>query len=196
MALAALATVVVAVIAMSGHTASSGPALNIAPSEFHLGTSSSATTSQDGVPIPATDTRGFLRISIVESVPFLVTDPNGRRTGTDPATGHELAEIPDAAYLPDEHIADPEDPQERTRSHSSFELIGPIDGTYVVQLASTTRTSVVASFFQANRAEGTSKVEGAARVLEGSVPRYLVRYRGGVGQTIEVQRADAAAKRY
>jgi hypothetical protein len=204
MILAALVTAVVATIAVSREgpfagpvKQSSAPMTPTSASSSGVTTASarpnSGTTTTSSVIESAPDTRGFLRIKIFECVPFLVTDPEGRRTGIDPATGNQLNEIPEASYLPDEFIADPENSAIRTPASCIFELIGPVDGTYAVQLASTTGLSYAASFFEANHAEGTSQMQDSARLPVGSAPKYLVNYQGGAGQAIQVRRLNPAA---
>jgi hypothetical protein len=138
------------------------------------------------------DTRGFLRIVVDQCIPFLVTDPEGRRTGIEPATGNKLEEIPGASYLDNEFLSDPENPGSVTSSSCVFEVIGPLDGIYKVQLGPGNGTAYTASFYEANHSEGASLVLDSGQPVFGLAPQYLVKYSGAPGAAITAQRVNSS----
>jgi hypothetical protein len=85
----------------------------------------------DGVPRPA------VVINIYSPADVLVTDPNGRRSGIDPATGQVFDEIPGSSYSDEGGIEDDENPGFHTDFYRSLHLSAPVDGNYQINVTGT-----------------------------------------------------------
>jgi hypothetical protein len=79
-----------------------------------------------------------LYVAAHSPVEFIVTDPNGKRTGFDSISGQIISEIPESNYTP-ESLGDDIDPMsgDNTPEVKQFELLAPLSGTYTVQVIGT-----------------------------------------------------------
>lgn len=91
------------------------------------GASSSLLSGYDFGPLPAPILERFLHFLMGSPATMMVTDPLGRRTGTDPATGEVVLEIPTADYVPGDGV----------ESGSVVAIADPIEGEYQVEVAGT-----------------------------------------------------------
>ncbi len=96
---------------------------------------------------PAQDSGGIV-ITTEGNVDFVVTDPLGRRIGIDPATGAEVAEIPDASYSVD-FLADddPSGVDHTTPEITIFETVFPVEGFYQIDVHAAPGTEYTLTIF-------------------------------------------------
>lgn len=78
-----------------------------------------------------------LRISAHSPIQFVVTDPLGRRSGYDPATGQVLDEIPLGEYFEDAIVGNGDPDSGVYLSSLVFEVNDPVDGIYAYTIYGT-----------------------------------------------------------
>ena len=127
-----------------------------------------------------------LIIGTYPTVPFLISDPEGRRVGYEADTGEILDEIPGAHYYA-EHLIDDRDPDaEASPTQYLFELFHPPDGVYTVQLSSPYETSYTAYFVGYDDQDAASSVAASGTVVDGSPQTFLVDYSASHDQHLAV----------
>ncbi|RPI27335.1 MAG: hypothetical protein EHM61_08820 [Acidobacteria bacterium] len=110
---------------------------------------------------PNTIAPGGLMISFYSPGQFVVTDPTGRRTGYDVASGERLSEIPNSSY--DENATPGLVPGEE--SSREFQVMGPAEGEYKVDITGTGDGTYSLEFY---RWEGNDE----SRLTVDDVPIY------------------------
>ncbi|MEA3202037.1 MAG: hypothetical protein QOE90_3465, partial [Thermoplasmata archaeon] len=96
-------------------------------------------------------------VSAHSPVQFLVTDPNGARTGVDPATGDLLDEIPGASYGLDAGIGDESGERPPMPDVTTFALPALQDGDYQVQVVGTGQGAYGLTFAAIDASGATSE---------------------------------------
>ncbi|OGG49143.1 hypothetical protein A2678_00750 [Candidatus Kaiserbacteria bacterium RIFCSPHIGHO2_01_FULL_53_31] len=148
-------------------------------------------------PVPASSSsktsHGDLVIASDSEVQFLVTDPQGRRSGFDPKTGKILSEILGASYGGQRVIENwdyqnskPIDPNKSTDGYSvdyRFEYEQqPLNGTYVVTFFGSATNSYHQYFYSYDQNQHLSKVVRDAS----STQKLKVQYSDDLGSEIQV----------
>ncbi|MDP3015275.1 MAG: NosD domain-containing protein [bacterium] len=91
---------------------------------------------------------------------YLVIDPQGRKLGTDPITGVDYSEIPNASYSLDGPIISSDEPPDQNAFHQvkTLYIPNPLDGSYDVKVIGIgTGSYVITSVIYDNN--GSSKTE-------------------------------------
>jgi hypothetical protein len=124
------------------------------------------------------------------SVQLLVTDPQGQRTGYCPATGETLDEIPGSTYTSD-YLSDVENPGgEPSPTQYVFEILEPLDGTYVIEFSTPETRSYTAYFYGYDETGTPSTAIESGVLAAGSTQTYLAHYSTAPGQPIEVEASN------
>ncbi len=120
---------------------------------------------------------------------LLLTDPRGRKIGTDPRRNREYDEIPDKAYYVDEESEDDET-GEAGPVTKALDVPRPLAGTYQLQVIGTTRGKydlTIRGFVRELR-DGSGKDFSEVPIQKGQVHTYVIKYSREVGVEIEIKR--------
>lgn len=138
---------------------------------------------------PGGDASG-LNVSVNNDADLLVTDPTGRQTGLDGASGIILKNIPQSNYVTDvvgsaEVVVDT-----APRIAHSVDMLQPAQGTYVVQVEGSqpgTYSLVVAAFSQDGTAQPRPTISGIAGAgSSSSFQINLTSSPGGISQVVQM----------
>ncbi len=119
------------------------------------------------------------------SVEFMVTDPNGKRTGVDPASGRTYAEIPRGSYGA-ESIANDEDlTQEGTPEEKQFTLTRPDSGSYVVKLIARADGPYMLDLLAYDAKDASSGLSFSGTASAGEIFTYRITYSSAPGAQLK-----------
>jgi cell division septation protein DedD len=129
-------------------------------------------------------------LAISSDVQFLVTDPEGRQTGFDPATGKVVNGIPGAFYFP-ESIGDfggnPNGGQ--TQPIYKFNTHQPSDGVFTVVFFGASSSSYEAYFYAHDQSYQPSEVDLEASATQ----KFAVHFSNAPGSQIQVEHFNQPA---
>jgi hypothetical protein len=142
-----------------------------------------------------TDDPSMLFIHLTSTVDMVVTDPTGKRTGYNPFTKENFAEIPGATFVSSESISDPSDLNIFTPAETRFEGLQPIDGQYKVQIYAKSKASYQLTTYHFDStgtingvSDQTSTINAGATkevIVQHSAQAIPVRY-----SSIKIRKAD------
>ncbi len=124
-----------------------------------------------------------LYIGVASPLQFLVTDPNGRRTGYDPKTGNMLDEIPQSSYIT-QTLADALYPNNPTTEIKGFYTGAPMAGPYRVNTVGTGSGSYTLTFIGTNQIGASTSQVLIGQTTLGQTKTYQITYTptGGIGR--------------
>ncbi len=118
---------------------------------------------------------------------LLLTDPRGRKTGTDPRRDREYEEIPEGYYVDEE--SEDDETGEAGPVRKVLDVPRPLAGAYQLQVIGTTRGKYDLGITGYDRMlNGSGEDFSEVPIQKGKVHTYLIKYSSEVGARIEIKR--------
>ena len=126
--------------------------------------------------------RRTLRVSAHSPVELLITDPQGRKLGYDPATGVSWNDVPEASYFISSIAANGGTGQEELPKSKVALIFNPLDGDYNLKVSGTNQGTYTINTYASDWQGTTFKQTSSGTAQPGSVDNRVVHYTSVIPQ--------------